>query len=522
MISQNTVWLFPDLFALILAAFTLRRLREQREDTGGLPLTVMAAMVALWAVLDLAMVAGGSVPFSTSLARAIYLPQVGIAGAWLVFAMTYSGHQPLLRRWPGVTVLGLCAVPLLLLLAGDPGGWLVAGGRMAGAGGVAGFVPEFGPWKTVHRGFTWGVGIFATGVLTLHVGQSPRHLYRLVFVLGAALAAGLAYALPAGMPGIPTWVNLGPLGLALTTGSLAWGLLQTGDRVGSPVARHVVVEEMQDAVVVLDRRGRIVDLNRSAIHRLGLRVMGPVPVPLGLLWNSVRDQPGEEAAPFSQRVSLETEEDREAPFEVRVTPLGPAAGQERTVLVIRDIEDQVQLEKRLEAMTLASHHRAHTDELTSLPNRRAVMRRLEEEIERARRYDRYLSLVILDLDHFKTVNDTHGHTTGDQVLIATADAMDKVIRDLDLAGRMGGEEFAVILPETDLAGAHTMADRMRLEIGRRTHEAPGGGSFRVTASLGVATVEVGQSMSVKELIQAADEALYKAKNLGRNRVSLAS
>lgn len=519
--SQSAAWIFPDVFALILCALILTRLRQQRDEAGGLSLSVMAGTVALWAFLDLGMVLSGNLAVSMSLARSIYLPQVAMAAAWLFYAMSYSGQQHLLRRWPGLLVLGVGAVPVLLILAGDPGEWLVAGGRMSA--GARGFIPEFGAWKPIHRGYSWGLGIFSSGVLALHVGQSPRHLYRLVFVLGGPLVAGLSYVLPLAVPGIPDWVNLQPLGLALATASFAWGLMRSGDEVGSPVARYLVVEEMEDAVLVLDRKGRIVDLNRAATRRLGLRLMGPVPVPLGLIWTSLKDHAREEGSTsFTEDVQLEVDGGRQVPFEVRVTVLGPPAGQDRTVLVVRDIEEQVQLERRLEAMTLASHHRAHTDELTNLPNRRAVMRRLEEEIERARRYQRPLSLVILDLDHFKHVNDNHGHTTGDQVLIATADAMDSVIRELDMAGRMGGEEFAVILPETDLAGGHTMADRMRLEIGRRTHEAPGGGSFRVTASLGVATLEPGAPATLKELIHAADEALYKAKDLGRNRVSLAS
>lgn len=521
MLSETTAWIFPDIFALILCALIVNRLRQQRDEVGGLSLSIMAGTVALWSLLDLGMILSGSMMVSVSLARSIYLPQVALAGAWLFFAMAYSGQQHLLRRWPGLLVLGVGAIPLLLVLAGDPGEWLVSGGRMSA--GTAGFIPEFGTWKPIHRGYTWGLGIFSSGVLALHVGQSPRHLYRLVFVLGGPLLAGLAHVLPLAVPGIPDWVNLPPLGLAFTTAAFAWGLMRSGDEVGSPVARYLVVEEMEDGVVVLDRKGRIVDLNRAASRRLGLRLMGPVPVPLGLIWTSLRDQPRDDGSvSFTEDVQLEVDDGRHIPFEVRVTALGPPAGQDRTVMVIRDIEEQVQLERRLEAMTLASHHRAHTDELTNLPNRRAVMRRLEEEIERARRYQRPLSLVILDLDHFKHVNDNHGHTTGDQVLITTADAMDSVIRELDMAGRMGGEEFAVILAETDLAGGHTMADRMRLEIGRRTHEAPGGGSFRVTASLGVATMEPGSSMTLKEFIQAADEALYKAKDLGRNRVSLAS
>lgn len=521
MLERLSIWIFPDIIALVICAATMRHLWKLRGEAGVASLFIMSALVALWAILDLAMILSGSRPLSLSLARSIYLPEAGLVAAWLTFAMSYTGQRHLMGSWPALMVLGLASVPLFLIMAGDPGGWLVAGGGMAA--GSFGFLPSFGNWHPIHQGYTWGIGVFATGVLTLHVGQSPRHVNRLIFVLGGPAVGAVSYALVPIFPTLPEWLNLPPLGLSLTAAAFAFGLLRSEEDAMAPVARHVVVEEMEDAVIVLDRRGRVIDVNRSAANRLKLGLMKPLPIELKILVDSLMEQstaPGRGI--LAERVKLEVEQGRVANFEARITKLGPQAGQNRIVMVLRDIEAQLQLEQRLEAMTLASQHRAHTDELTGLPNRRALMRRLEEEVERAHRYGRYLSLIILDLDHFKSVNDTHGHSTGDQVLVATADAMEAVCRDQDMAGRMGGEEFAIILPETDQSGAHSLADRVRLQIGRRTYEAPGGsGSFRVTASLGVATLEPGAVATVKALIQSADEALYKAKHQGRNRVSLA-
>lgn len=521
MLERLSIWILPDIIALALCGVSMRHLWRLRGEAGVASLFIMSGLVALWAALDLVMILSGSVELSSSLARSIYLPQAGLVAAWLTFAMSYTGQRHLLATWAARVVLGLAVIPLLLLMIGDPGGWLVAGGSMGAE--TFGFMPDFGRWKAVHQGYTWGIGVFATGVLALHVGQSPRHLNRLIFILGGPAVGAVSYAIVPIFPNLPEWVNFPPLGLSITAGAFAFGLLRSEDNAMAPVARHVVVEEMEDAVIVLDRRGRIIDVNRSAVDRLKLGLMTPLPAALRALMDSV-SAPGAETTGgiLAERVKLELEPGRVANFEARITRLGPQAGQNRTVMVLRDIETQIKLEQRLEAMTLASQHRAHTDELTGLPNRRALMRRLEEELERAHRYGRFLSLIILDLDHFKSVNDTHGHATGDQVLVATADAMESVCRDQDMAGRMGGEEFAVILPETDLAGAHTLADRVRLEIGRKTYEAPSGnGSFRVTASLGVATLEPGAVATVKALIQSADEALYKAKHQGRNRVSLA-
>jgi two-component system cell cycle response regulator len=142
---------------------------------------------------------------------------------------------------------------------------------------------------------------------------------------------------------------------------------------------------------------------------------------------------------------------------------------------------------------------------------------LEAEIDRAQRYDRPLSLLLVDLDHFKDVNDTHGHAGGDEVLRAVADVLAAVCRDVDLAARIGGEEFAILLPETDARGAEHVAERARGRIAESHHRAPSGAGFRITASAGVASL--GREVTSAEgLLQAADDALYRAKGEGRNRV----
>ncbi|HKJ01798.1 MAG TPA: GGDEF domain-containing protein, partial [Longimicrobiales bacterium] len=141
------------------------------------------------------------------------------------------------------------------------------------------------------------------------------------------------------------------------------------------------------------------------------------------------------------------------------------------------------------------------------------------EVERAHRYGRALSMVLLDLDYFKKVNDTHGHAAGDEVLRAAAGVLRSVCRELDLAGRLGGEELALLLPETDALGAGTVAERVRTRLEATRHRSPAGETFSVTASFGVASVGAGVETG-EALLQAADEALYRAKRGGRNRVIL--
>ena len=162
--------------------------------------------------------------------------------------------------------------------------------------------------------------------------------------------------------------------------------------------------------------------------------------------------------------------------------------------------------------TLAAH-----DALTGLWNRGAIFDLCAREHARARREERPLSVVMVDLDHFKKVNDTWGHPVGDRVLIETAHRLGSGIRSYDAVGRYGGEEFLVILPGSGRDAAMARADQLRLSVGSRPVTV-GGHDLTVTASMGVAASLPAGTLDLEGLLRAADEALYRAKNEGRNRV----
>jgi diguanylate cyclase (GGDEF)-like protein len=162
---------------------------------------------------------------------------------------------------------------------------------------------------------------------------------------------------------------------------------------------------------------------------------------------------------------------------------------------------------------------ATTDELTGLVNRRRFLEALETELERARLFETPLSLVLADLDDFKRVNDAHGHLAGDDALRTFGDLLQAHLRVVDVAGRLGGEEFAVLLPETDLEEATLVADRMRGALSEAPLGLSGGVRISLTASFGIAELAPGQSG--QQLMSRADAALYAAKAAGKNRVSMA-
>jgi diguanylate cyclase (GGDEF)-like protein len=155
-----------------------------------------------------------------------------------------------------------------------------------------------------------------------------------------------------------------------------------------------------------------------------------------------------------------------------------------------------------------------TDTLTGLFNRRFFRDRLSVEMQRVRRSEKPCSLIMMDLDRFKSVNDTHGHQAGDELLRQVAEIIRNNIRAVDMPVRYGGDEMAVILPDTSLIAAHKMADRMRAEFEKNPQTA----QYGVTASLGLATHHHWDSEDVEGLIRRADQALYKAKDQGGNMV----
>ncbi len=160
---------------------------------------------------------------------------------------------------------------------------------------------------------------------------------------------------------------------------------------------------------------------------------------------------------------------------------------------------------------------SNTDHLTGLFNRRFLMEALDKEVQRARRKDGQVALLLLDIDHFKRVNDTHGHLQGDVVLQKVALHIQKELRSYDTAARYGGEEFVAVLPDTSLKEAFNVADRIRLSV-QGMRFAGSLSNEQVTVSLGVALFPSPCFDDIDGLLRAADEALYQAKERGRNRV----
>ena len=178
-----------------------------------------------------------------------------------------------------------------------------------------------------------------------------------------------------------------------------------------------------------------------------------------------------------------------------------------------DVTERVLLQQELE-------RQARMDYLTGLSNRRYFIEQAESEITRMQRFDRPLSVFMLDIDHFKRVNDTYGHQAGDDVIKHLAGQCMQCLREVDIVGRMGGEEFAILLPETDRDQAQQVAERLRSLVSQSKVPLASGLPLSFTVSIGVTTLAAKTKINIDTLLNQADEALYQAKNAGRNRVSV--
>ena len=269
-----------------------------------------------------------------------------------------------------------------------------------------------------------------------------------------------------------------------------------------------IIQSAGEGIVVTDRHGEIVLVNPAAERLLGKpveeivragfpRLLGEPEIMRACLERGVVSEP--EALLHNGRM-----------LAVCAATIGSEAGEPiGSAALIRDVTEQKRLEEELRRQSV-------TDGLTGLYNRRYLDETLAREYARAKRYGTPLSVLMLDVDHFKRFNDAHGHEMGDRVLRAVARTTRGALRNHDVACRYGGEEFAAILPNTPLQGAFAVAERLRRDVEELDIE-----GLRVAISVGVATYPEHEAPGPEALVQAADAALYQAKSAGRNRVRMA-
>jgi diguanylate cyclase (GGDEF)-like protein len=359
----------------------------------------------------------------------------------------------------------------------------------------------------LYGAFIYGAWIYLANYRSPSRPVSPQ---RLLFVFSAAppLVGYLIYFF-----GLSPWgLDIAPL---LLTVGVAWGYyavirLECFDLV--PMARSLVFTGMRDAALVTDLLYRLIDLNPAA-HKL-LATLGGFRVGQDI---TTRHQ---ELMPLRQLFldpahSLEIEMTIGAElrhFELRTLPLRAAGQQYGWAVLLADITARTRLLHDL-------RRDAETDELTGVANRRRFTTAIEIEYERSNRHHSTFCVMIVDLDHFKSINDDGGHMVGDKVLTTVASRILSSLRSIDLLSRYGGDEFAILLPETSAVDALEIAERIRRAVAGISIDL---GEKRIapSVSIGVAASDPVRNSDWGQLLDEADQALYRGKAEGRNRVAI--
>lgn len=287
-------------------------------------------------------------------------------------------------------------------------------------------------------------------------------------------------------------------------------------------------DSFHDPFSILDREYRIIKLN-DAYARLKGRPAGELEGKMCYRIFHNRSDACPECIvtktllskdPCAQEKLIVLSDGSEAWVEIYTYPiLDPSGNVTHVVEYSRDITDRRKSEEEKKQLIKKLNHLSTTDGLTGLLNRRALIDLLQHEIDRAGRYDKDLSLILCDVDKFKSINDSYGHTAGDLALRAVAEALRTSLRKADIVGRYGGDEFMIIMPETSLEGARILAEKILASVRDMDIELPGGVHVHMTMSLGIADC-CSVEENIDTLVALADSALYASKEKGRNRISV--
>lgn len=483
--------------------------RRRARGPIAMPLMLLHLGIVWWSVCDAVLVNVTHLPVKQALGLAIYPGVCVIMVGFLWQALASSGLGENLGRRHA---LAAAVVPVLTVLAAATNPWHhlfytsaepVPGSPLLDI--------EFGPLFWVHTAYSYTL---STAAIALVVRAMTRAVARQRRIFGLMLLAAAA-------PTVGNWITIsgsagrGTLDLTpplfLVT-AIVWGFLDRrwGQALAvPPLSTRQVLAALGDPAFVLDPLRRFVDLNPAALRLLGSGRAAD-DATLAASWDATLDTDLDTVLGARDAVSVTTS--RGEVLHVRATEIRSAKDHLLGYVVIaRDVTE-------LETLRADLADQASRDELTRVHNRRHLARVLETEVQRVTRPGSQLSVVMVDLDRFKHVNDTYGHAVGDELLVYLATTMSESLRPGDVVARYGGEEFVVVMPGAGALVAARRAEHWRAMCAEATLPSSGG-PVSATISLGVAQAVPGDTPD--SLLRRADAALYRAKSEGRDRVVVA-
>ena len=513
---QLTIWSLPALIALILAGSTFRRIRRGAPVPGVNAMAWLCICVMIWTGCQLLGTLVTTANLKLLFAKFETLGSGYVAVCWFVFGLAFARRRESISRSLLIGLVVMPTVSILLAFSNEWHGLMWTSPQVVSHYGYVGWEATPGPWFQADLIYNYALVFAGTGILAFELSASRQQRKALVTALAAPTITGALNLLSLSPHNPFPGFDFTPLGFALAALLIHDGVIGAGILDAVPVIRHRVVEQLSDGVIVVNHAGRITDLNPAAADTFGIPLDTSVPL-------QAKDYITTPLLPDllnGRRASAEITLGNRAHHVAATLLSGDSEHPLETALVFRDITERRNAETQLHKVKQELERHAHTDSLTGLANRRFFMQRLTEESERVLRGTQPLSVLVFDLDYFKRINDTHGHAVGDRVLQVIASVAQEVKRLSDVAARIGGEEFAMLLPGTDQEGAIKLAQRLRRTISEQMIGDANGRPIRVTASIGVATMSA-QDRQLEHILTHADHALYRAKDAGRNMVCTA-
>ncbi len=457
-----------------------------------------------------------------------YLGVVGVPIGFFIFSASLTNRV----KWliPSRAYL-LCVEPLItiiLLFTDSYHGLFFGGNRQPGSDVIL----HGGFWYKVNVIYLYGlIALALIFLIQSYFKSGPLQRKQTGIILaGSCIALFTNLLVLQNINPFPD-LDLTPIAFSLTSLVYAYGIYIYGILDIIPVARNLVIETMADGVLVVDSNFRIVDVNHAFIQLLHLQSFEPRGQKIGQILPGWEELIRKNSLGLKVKETLQIHPDTSQYVELQMTSLNDkkntATGY---VLVIRDISDRVNSENQLKRsndqlnvqlekiaeMQEQLREQANRDPLTGLYNRRFLDLSLNQEIHEADQKGEEISIIFFDIDHFKVINDQFGHLVGDAVLQSIANILLSTIREGDIACRMGGDEFIVVLPRTAIPVAENRALELIQRISNYDFYSP---NIKPCIQLSVGVVCYPQHGADRdELFRAADMALYQAKSQGRNQV----